>query len=121
MTDYSAVTAELKILSALDDKELEQYKILVENICSSVSAQLKSDSDENDSRVIHLAACKSYYQILLLNQSENLTSFKAGDITYSMSSATVDCAKVLYEQALGDCLELFKEEPKSDAFAFKAV
>lgn len=117
MTDYNAVKNELYVLTEYESGQLDKYDGIIESVCDSVSSQLKSSELEADKRIIHLAAAKCYYQILLLNQSESLTSFKAGDISYTMSSASVEGARELYDQAVKDCADLLK----TDSFAFEAV
>lgn len=117
MTDYNAVKNELCVLTEYESEQLDKYNGIIESICDSVFSQVKSLDDKADKRVIHLAAAKCYYQILLLNQSESLTSFKAGDISYTMSSASVEGARELYYQAVKDCADLMKK----DSFAFEAV
>lgn len=117
MTDYTAVKNELSVLSGYTLTELEQYNALIEEACDCVVSQLRDSKYETDSRITHLAAAKCCYRLLLLNQSENLTSFKAGDISYTVSSAAVDSAKELYLQAIRDCAGMLE----GGAFAFKAV
>ncbi len=117
MTDYNAVKNELYVLTGYESGQLDKYDNIIESICDSVFSQIKTSELEEDRRVIYLAAAKCNYQILLLNQSESLTSFKAGDISYTMSSASVEGARELYNQAVKDCADLLRNE----SFAFEAV
>lgn len=117
MTDYRHVKNTLAVLMNCEVSELDKYDSLIESICLSLSTKTKASVNETDIRIIYLAAAKCYYQLLLLNQSENLTSFKAGDISYTVSSAAVDGAKELYLQAVRDSADLID----NSAFILKAV
>lgn len=117
MTDYSAVKNELSVIAGYSSEELERYSSLIEGICDSLADRLLNPESSADKRFIHLAGVKCLYQLLLLNQSESPSSFSAGDISYTMSSAGIDSVRELYNQALFDCKALLEDA----SFSFKAV
>lgn len=117
MTDYLSVRAAVAALMSCSEEDLEKYNSLIESCCLTINDRLADAANENDPRILHFAAAKSYYQILLLDQSENITSFKAGDISYTASSAAIDGARELYFQSAKDCGELLKDS----SLMFKAV
>ncbi len=119
MTDYSLIQNELKAISGFDDDTLNRYESCIKNAAICVNAMLGDKADENDSRVIYLCAVKAYYTILLLqNQNDGITSFKAGDVSYTCSEAvSISAVKTLLETAMNDCSTLIKK----DTFVFKAV
>ncbi|MCD7797423.1 MAG: hypothetical protein LUG95_07495 [Clostridiales bacterium] len=117
MTDYSSVKSELLLLLDCKEDEIEKYNSIICGICDLVFAVLNDEKYETDSRIIHFAAAKCYYQLLLFNQSDEVTSFKAGDVSYSASSSAIDKARALYEQVMSNCCEMIKDS----SFDFRAV
>ena len=119
MTDYSLIQNELKVISGFDDEILNRYESCIKNAIVYVNAMLSNKANENDSRVVYFCAVKAYYTILLLqNQNDGITSFKAGDVSYTRSEAvSLSTVKMLLETAMNDCSSLIKK----DIFIFKAV
>ena len=86
--------------------------------CEYINSLLKSSDDENNSCVIFLCAAKAYYRYMLTNQSDGITSFKAGDVSYSLdTSSALENARAIYNFALEQCASLIK----NNHFAFEAV
>ena len=81
MTDLSKIKAEFITLSSLSEEDAGKYQSLIEMECEYINSLLKSSDDENNSCVIFLCAAKAYYRYMLTNQSDGITSFKAGDVT----------------------------------------
>jgi hypothetical protein len=81
-----------------------------------VKPLIKADVDENDVRLVHLCAIKAYYQIVLM-QLDSVSSFSAGEVSYSMDTSSSTKAKMLLDEALSSCKDLID----TSAFAFKAV
>jgi hypothetical protein len=116
MTDCSKVQNELMILLDFSQEDIEKYDSLIDYAVNCVKPLIKSESDENDVRIIHLCAIKAYYQIVLL-QDEGVNSFSAGEVSYSVDTSTVSNIKLLLKDALLDCKDLINI---SD-FAFEVV
>ena len=58
------------------------------------------------------------YFYVLTNQSEGITSFKAGDVSYSIdTSSNLENAKAICNFAFEQCTSLIKDK----GFAFEAV
>lgn len=84
----------------------------------TVYESLKDKGDENDLRVIHLASAKANY--LLTNLKENtleVSSFSAGDVSICEKSSAKETAKNLFLFALKECRSLIFD----DSFAFLGV
>ena len=116
MTDCSLVSNELKTLLAISSDDVEQYDSLVEYAVESVRPLIKNDVDENDVRIIHLCAVKAYYQIAL-TQCDGMSSFSAGEVSFSMDTSYPDRAKALLDEAYKGCGNLIG----SNDFAFEVV
>ena len=97
MTDLSKIKAEFITLSSLSEEDAGKYQSLIEMECEYINSLLKSSDDENNSCVIFLCAAKAYYRYMLTNQSDGITSFKAGDVSYSLdTSSALENARAIY-------------------------
>lgn len=117
MTDYTLIKNELKLIMGVDDNEIEKYDGLIINAASCISSMLSSADYENDARIVHLCAAKAYVKLLLINQGDDVISFKAGDVSYTKGISCIENARQIYAMAADDCREMLK----ADGFAFKAV
>ncbi len=118
MTDLSKVREEFITLSSLSEEEAEKQESLIYMETEYTNSLLKSSDDENNSSVIFLCAARSFYRYVLTNQSDGITSFKAGDVSYSLdASSALENARAIYEFALEQCTSLIK----NSSFAFEAV
>ena len=88
MTDLSKIKEEFITLSSLSEEDAGKYQSLIEMECEYINSLLKSSDDENNSCVIFLCAAKAYYRYMLTNQSDGITSFKAGDVSYSLDTSS---------------------------------
>ena len=115
MTDLSKIKEEFITLSSLGEEDAGKYQSLIEMECEYINSLLKSSDDENNSCVIFLCAAKAYYRYMLTNQSDGITSFKAGDVSYSLdTSSALENARAIYNFALEQCASLIK----NNHFAF---
>lgn len=111
------------LLGGYDKTELEKYLFLIENVCERIRAQLCSACDESDpsvgARLNYLAACRVCYEISLTADAsgDNVTSFKAGDISVSKDANLSSGARKLLENAENMCSSLLRDS----AFAFREV
>lgn len=118
MTDYSLVKEQLKKLMDCDDSQAQSYESYINNAISCVTPSLINQEDENDVRIVFLCAAKACYQINLTKFSnDDITSFKAGDVSYERDTSSLPNAKTLYEMALNDCASMIDKDP----FAFRTV
>lgn len=118
MTDLTLICNELKSIAALDSSELEKYKSCAESAAAYVAALLKDAEHENDSRIVHLCAVRALYQITLLKDfGDDVTSFKAGDVSYTKGGSCIAQARELLAQAVLECGTLIR----CTGFAFEAV
>lgn len=117
MTDYALIKKDLKLIMGIDDEEMEQYESFVVSAAGCISSMLSCADYENDARIVRLCAARAYMQILLVHPSDEIISFKAGDVSFTRDVPRREHAKQLYAMALEDCRNLVK----SEGFAFKAV
>lgn len=115
MTDCGLVRDELKALLSLTDDEADGYDALINYAVSCIGALIKNSEDENDIRIVHLCAVKAYYQLSLV-QDDGISSFSAGEVSYSRDTSAHGRAKALLDDAVSACADLI-----SGGFAFKAV
>lgn len=118
MTDFNAVKEEIVNISSLNKEDISKYDNFISSAVSCAEALVKDGIDENDVRIIHFCALKVYFQILLMEQNaDGITSFQAGDVSYTVDHSSAEKVKELLNMALDDCKNLFK----SNSFAFEAV
>lgn len=118
MTDLELIRKDFAMLSGITEDEAAAYDALIKKEAEYISAVLCSGEDENDSRIVYLCAAKALYESALINQSECVSSFSAGDVSYSVDPTSIaERAKALYDSAMSECAALIK----SGTFAFKAV
>lgn len=118
MTDYSLIKNKLIDIFHYSEAELETYSSFIEGAVDYAAHILIEEEKANDARIVNLCAVKAYYQIVLTSCADDgITSFKAGDISYTRDLSSVSRAKALLETALADCSDLIK----NSRFSFKAV
>ncbi len=118
MTDCSLVKKELACIMNCGEDELEQYMTYINNSVGYVQAVIKNTDDENDTKIIYLCAVRAFYCILLTQSTnDGITSFKAGDVSYTMDRSALKGAKALLDMAVQACSDLIKTK----GFAFEAV
>lgn len=115
MTDCTLVREELNNILQMTDKEIESCDSLIEYSVSCINPLIRTE-DENDIRIVHLCAVKAYYQILLM-QNEGVSSFSAGEVSFSADNSALAAAQKLLEEAMSSCSSLMTDS----SFAFKAV
>ena len=119
MISYEEVKACLLSITQTDSETLESKRMLIENAVSYVEKLTKGYSQEDKERVILLAAARANYYITLLDSSENgITSFKAGDVSFTKGQGSAaESARAFYESTLGESADLVK----SGDFVFRTV
>lgn len=118
MTDFGLVKEEVIKISSLSENQIDKYDNFILSCVSCIEPLLKDKENENDARIVHFCAVKVYYQIMLTEQNnDGITSFQAGDVSYTVDASAADKAKVLLDIARDDCKDLLQ----NSSFAFKAV
>ncbi len=118
MTDLSLIKKDFIILSSYSEEEAKQFEPFMEAEAEYVSSLLKNKEDENKACVVFLCAARAYYQCFLTNQSDGISSFKAGDISYSLdTSEALNNARAICDFALAKCSAFLKDEN----FAFEVI
>lgn len=89
-----------------------------------IEAMLKADADRNDVRIASAAASLAFYKMTLKNSfssSDNVTSFKAGDVSITQDKGGTDKklerAERLYAKALESIVPLCTD----NGFAFENI
>lgn len=124
MADAIDVLDSLQQITDLSDEE----KSSAENLCSHalffVTSRLKPGADPYDSRIVAAAAAQAFFNLCVKRasrESDEITSFKAGDLTVSKDSAqigsTLALAKELKDEAFLKLTPLLNDE----SFFFEKV
>lgn len=112
MTTQWNVLSRLKQLVELDKEEAEKLlPVCVVNL-QRILAMVNEDADKDDVRITEAAAALSFYDyaIKLKNEVDNITSFKAGDITVSQTSNSLtENAEKIKKDALLELTPLIKD------------
>ncbi len=112
MTTQWNVLARFRQLIEIDDTEAEKLLPLCVVNLRRVMAQLNEKADKDDIRITEAAAALTYYDysIKLSNQTDNITSFKAGDITVSQTSNSLtEHAEKIKKAALLELTPLMRD------------
>lgn len=116
MTDSNLVKNELVTIMGITQEDASAYDSLIDYTVSTVSQIIKDEKDENDIRIVYLCAVKAYYFLTLI-QSDGISSFSAGEVSFSLDASAHSRAKALLNEAVLACSELISR----NEFAFKAV
>lgn len=112
-------------LTVWEDNEDESILSLCKSSLKEIEAMLKADADRTDVRIASAAAALAYYKLSVKksfsSDSEDVTSFKAGDVSITQSRADtsrmLDKAEVLYRNALEAIIPLCTD----NGFAFENI
>lgn len=97
---------------SIDEEEVENALPLCVVNMKKIEIKLREDADKNDIRICEAAACMSYYDYVLKlsSQEDNITSFKAGDVTITRSvKSLLEQATTLKNEALKELIPLLKD------------
>ncbi len=112
MTTSWNVLARFRQFVNIDDTEAEkQLPLCVVNL-RRIQAQLRDDVNPDDVRIQEAAACLTYYDyaIRLSSETDDVTSFKAGDITVSKTTSSLtENAEKMKKNALLELTPLMKD------------
>ena len=125
MIDTELVKKTVALMGGFDNEEIEKYNQFISAASLSVSEFLNEDTDENDARIIQLAAAKAYNSICCIAENaDGITSFTAGEITVKQNSNLKDFAEEALNSAIKDCKQLLKPNSgldEANGFAFLGV
>lgn len=117
MINAQLVEQSLKLMGNFNDGFEKKYAPLIISAIECTQQLLRTENFENDPRVIQLAAAKAYYMIACTENSDEFSSFSAGDVSFTKAKKSTDCAKNLYYSALYDCRDIIADS----GFAFMGV
>lgn len=98
----------------------EELMPLCAAAAKEIEVRMRNNADCSDIRLINAGAAIVNYRLCMkkCGTDENVTSFKAGDVTVSMSpSAAIERAEKEKSEALMEALPLFRDE----GFVFRQV
>lgn len=112
-------------LTVWEDSEEENMLSLCKSSLKEIEAMLKPDADRTDVRIASTAAALAYCKLAIKRSfsadGEDITSFKAGDVSITQSRADttrmLDKAETLYRNALEGIISLCTD----NGFAFENV
>lgn len=116
----------LSLLAQWDESEKDNIFALCKSSLREIEAMLKKDVDRSDFRIAAAAAANAYYKLSLRlsfsSSKEDITSFKAGDVSITQGSSNnsqkqLDKAEKLYSQALHNIIPLCQD----NGFAFENI
>ncbi len=119
--DQWTVLDGLRLLTHLDGEgAVSEALPLCKSAAETVMRRVKSNADPSDQRLVRAAAAIAFYDLTLLNSSDEdaTSSFKAGDVTVSRSpSLLLEKASLIKNEAIINALPLLRDE----AFLFTCV
>ena len=116
----------LSLLTQWEESEKDDILALCKASLKEIEAMLKKDADRSDIRIASAAAANAFYKLSLRlsfsTPEEEITNFKAGDVSITQSSSDnyqkqLDKAEKLYSQALMNILPLCQD----NGFAFQNI
>lgn len=96
-------------------EDIEKLNPIISNSVSVISKLVNSESYD-DERAVYLAAVKANYDISLISNGDDVTSFAAGDVKITKGNSH-DSAKKLLDGAMSDASDLIND----NGFAFLGV
>lgn len=119
MTDYNLVLEQLMIILGCEQEELADFESYINSSIEYVHSILTDKEKADDSRVINLCAAAAAVKIAVIKDvdSDDVSSFSAGDVSYKKDTSSLDKLKALYNIAKNECGAMICD----NAFSFKAV
>lgn len=112
MTTSWNVLSRFRQLINVDVLEAEKVLPLCVVNLQRIQAQLRSDADPDDIRITEAAAALTYYDyaVRLSAETDDVTSFKAGDITVNRTTSSLtENAEKIKKSALLELVPLMKD------------
>ena len=115
----------LSFLTDWGEDEEDMILALCKSSLKEIESMLKADTDRTDARISAAAAANAYCKLSLKrsfsSSKDEITNFKAGDVSITQSSADnskmLDKAEKLYQNAMQNLIPLCKD----NGFAFENV
>lgn len=116
----------LSLLTQWEESEKDNIFALCKASLKEIEAMLKRDADRSDVRIASAAAANAYYKLSLRlsfsTPKEEITNFKAGDVSITQGSSDnsqkqLENAEKLYAQALHNIIPLCQD----NGFAFQNI
>lgn len=104
-------------IGGFDNCEIDNYDVLIQNAIATVCSQIKDDTDSGNSRIEMLVAAMVNYQLAIITSNDDVSSFKAGDISFTQNTEKVKNAKQLLDNAKENAFDLIID----NGFAFLGV
>ena len=118
MINKELVKESIMLMGDFELTELEPYDPFIDAAIAGVFETIKDGVDENDPRIIQLAAAKAYKSIALCaSEGDGVTSFTAGSVSLTQDPDFLNNSEDYYENALADCSALIGDRN----FAFLGV
>lgn len=118
MINKELVKESILLMGAFEPDELEAYGPFIDAAIAGVLEMIRDGVDENDPRIIQLAAAKAYKSIALCaSESDGVTSFTAGSVSVTQDPDFLNNSEDYYANALADCSALVSDQ----GFAFIGV
>ncbi|MBR3588284.1 MAG: hypothetical protein IKL16_01850 [Clostridia bacterium] len=112
MTTSWNVLSRFRQFVNLEEYEAEKILPLCVVNLQRIQAQLRDNVNPDDIRIQEAAACLTYYDytVRLSSEADNVTSFKAGDITVSKTTSSLkEDAEKMKKDALLELTPLMKD------------
>ena len=108
----------IMLMGDFEHDELNAYDPFIDAAIAGVFEMIKDGVDENDPRIIQLAAAKAYKSIALCAlERDGITSFTAGSVSVTQDPDFLNNSEDYYTNALADCGALISDQ----GFAFLGV
>lgn len=119
MIDVKEVEKSLIDVFGYSEETLKEREGLIENAVNFVEHAVKSYKKKDEQRLVFLTAARANFYLALIGEKEGgVTSFKAGDVSFTRGEGNdVELAKSFFDAAAQDCADLIK----NNAFVFRSV
>lgn len=118
MINKELVKESIMLMGDFESAELEAYSPFIDAAIAGVFEIVKDNVDENDPRIVQLAAAKAYRSIVLsMAESDGVKSFTAGSVSVTIDPESLNNSEDYYKNALADCGTLVSDQ----GFAFLGV
>lgn len=112
-------------LADLTEAELSEAEALCRECFKEITAGLKADADSEDARITAATAGLAYYKLILKRNSsasaEEITDFKAGDVSIKQGKSDISFQLKNAESYFKECFSKIVPMLEDNGFAFRNV
>lgn len=110
--NFSEVYERFLLISGLEESEASNWAALCREAASQLRRMLKSnvDEEENGRRLSNAAAALALYKMALCSAGEEITSFKAGDISVTAQETLTARGEAVWKAAKAEISDLLKDD-----------